>query len=112
MDARVVVNADELADIYDFEPQTLRSIAAAVAASRRDEDFVYREVEIDEVLRLADFAKRMPRADRNFDNASLDRLRAALIGVWRMVSSDNPDAKQAASALLAIADEFSATANS
>ena len=50
----VDARADELHDILDCGPATLRALALRIEASAGDMELIYRETEIDEVWRWVD----------------------------------------------------------
>ena len=73
------MSLDDIHDIDDHSEITMKAMIARLRASRTEEQFVYRETELDEMWRIVDIAIR--RADQ--DPAELDRLREIRAAIER-----------------------------
>ena len=87
------MDLDQLHPIEDLSRRTLMELSERIARSRTEEQFVYRECEIDEVWRL------LGPAHAPGDNVA---LRAAVMEVHDLVGVDG-DPRRAAERLRAIA---------
>ena len=75
----VDARADELHDILDCGPATLRALALRIEASAGDMELIYRETEIDEVWRWVDVG---------LGQAQHVRAAPAVIEHWRRLKAE------------------------
>jgi hypothetical protein len=89
----MTVDLDQLHPIEDLSRETMLDLSDRIAASRTEEQLVYRECEVDELWRL------LGPAHAPGDNAA---LRAAVMEVHDLIGVD-ADVRKAANLLRAIA---------
>jgi hypothetical protein len=82
MDLDSIFLVDNLSDL------TLQTLVDRIARSTTDEQFIYRETELDELWRLADMAVRTATTDGHRNQAQLEAMRAAIHRAHDLVGMD------------------------
>jgi hypothetical protein len=93
MEVPVPVDASHIVEVVDFSDSTLQNILAHVEVSTEFSHFVYREAELDTILRLVTASIEQERGrDQSIAARPLDNLLQLAIDAHNFVGERNPGA--------------------